>query len=326
MRTLLIPCAGERRIIGIPLILLRHPKDGRYLFDWVVDGVFPHTYDRIIYVIRDETNEKYDAKNLILSTMSHRFSDTSVEVLVLDEPTYGSAETVYVAIEKCEIKGEIAIKDSHAYTLLKEDCSGNFVSSLDLTKNLYNISDLRTKSFIVSNEQGQILDVIEKRFRSDVISAGLYGLKDTADFINAYERLSDGTYPITKLYVSHIISYLIGYKERIFRSYEVELFEEWGSNSIWSALQRQYANYYLDMTSLFGDKMTLSDIVVNQLKERSSKGAAFIAIVGDTNCDRDIQKELNEAGVNCIATISGCNKSSENIFIREFMDLETRGL
>ena len=326
MRTLLVPCAGERRIAGTPLIMLKHPKDGRYLFEWVIDGIYPFSYDRIIYVIRKETDNEYGLSELIREKLSKIMAQVKIEILVLDKATSGAAETVYTAINRCHIRGEIAIKDSHTYILLSEACHGNFIASLDMTVNLSHINDFRNKSFIVTNEQGQILDVIEKRFRSDVISTGLYGFKDASDFVYAYRRLSDGSYPISKLYVSHIISYLLGYKERVFHTYEVEKFEEWGTDSIWSALQRKYANYYLDMSSLFGDDIQISESVKSILKSRSERGASFIAIIEKPMNGRDIMQELTDIGVNCAAVIYGCNKSQENFFIQNLADLEKRGL
>lgn len=326
MRTLIVPCAGERRIHGIPLLLLEHPKDGIPLYYRVIEGIYPESYDQIVYVFRKEIDEEFGVKNKIIENI-HRINDRlNVKVVLLESVTSGAAETVYCAIQKCSLQGEISIKDSHAYTKTANACHGNFISSLDLLKDGYFIDDLRTKSFIVSNEQGQILDVIEKKFRSDVISAGLYGIKKCEDFIEAYERLSDKTYHIDKLYVSHIISYLIGYKERIFHSYEVEDFEEWGSSRIWSSLQRKYANYYLDVEKLFGSGLKPSGKTLDILCERSKAGASFVAILHREIFGRDIVCELREMGINCVSVVYGCNRSTENIFIETALDLESKGL
>ena len=74
---------------------------------------------------------------------------------------------------------------------ITKNMNGNFVSGLDLTTYNQDVFKVRTKSFIVTNEQNQILDIIEKKFRSDIISVGLYGFKNTNDFIEAYRNLSD---------------------------------------------------------------------------------------------------------------------------------------
>ena len=62
-----------------------------------------------------------------------------------------------------------------------------------------------------------------KKTRNELIQKKAYSLISSAfwerlvkwrraeDFIKAYEKLNDASYPISSLYVSHIISYLIGY-------------------------------------------------------------------------------------------------------------------
>lgn len=326
MRTLIVPCAGERRIYGMPLLLLEHPMDGVPLYYRVIEGVYPESYDQIFFVFRKEIEEEFGITKRITDTFKKKNDSLNVKVILLGSSTSGSAETVYRAIKECSLTGEISIKDSHAYTKTDKECHGNYIASLDLLKEGYHIDDLRTKSFIISNEQGQILDVIEKRFKSDIISAGLYGIRSTEDFMEAYERLSDRCYHIEKLFVSHIISYLIGYKEQIFHDYEVKDFEEWGSNRIWHSLQKKYANYYLDIDSLFDKVHNPSDKLYGMLQERSKKGASFIAVMRNNIKERDIVRELREKGINCVSVIYGCSRSTENYFIGSELDLEVKGI
>lgn len=227
MRTLIVLCAGNHTRGGIPLYLKEY-SDGKIIAQKAIEGIFPEEYDKIIYVIKKIDSLRYKAKQILEEKLDN------ITILELESETSGPAETVYMAIKVGNIKGEIAIRDSHSYIDLEKSVSGNFVAGLDLNEYEGKIENYRKKSYIVLNEQKQILDIFEKRFCSDIMSVGLYGFSDANVFLMAYEHLNHESYPIKKIYVSHIISFLIGYKHWIFHYANTKDYKEWTTDSTWS--------------------------------------------------------------------------------------------
>jgi len=321
MRTLIVPCAGSKKINRLPIYLNRHP-DGELLAKKAIEGVNTRNYDRIIYTIMSQ-DRQYDAERKLMNEVG---ADYHIEICELSEQTNGPAETVYQALIKSNVIGEVAVRDSTNYISFKNNADGNFIIGLDLTKVQGDILNLRSKSFIVMNEQNQVLDVIEKKFRSDVISVGMYGFESAEDYIFAYEHLNDKNYPIDKLYVSHIMSYLIGYKSRIFHYEEASVFEDWGSLEGYSVLQRDYATCLVDLDALYGENVNeLSDKQVNMLfNAAKSTNLSFIMFTSDVAVDRRrIEKLFRSAGINCTHVILLHSKSTVHRYIDSPEQLES---
>lgn len=319
MKNLVILCAGSRMVNGCPLFLLRHP-DGKLIAEKVIEGIFPESYDRIIYVILKETEQTFGASARILSSIDKNYP---IEVLQLSERTSGPAESAYFAVKKANIEGQLSIRDSHSYIALLEKPAGNFVAGLDLIEYEKNIDNLRSKSFIVLNEQKQILDVVEKRFCSDVISGGLYGFKQVADFIMAYEKLRDPDYPIQKLYVSHLISYLIGYSRRVFHCAAISEFEDWATPDSWMRIQKKYATYFLELDSVCGIESPYEEEVIKALRKASKNGCCFIAYTSERDIDiSSLMKYMHDEGINVLQIVTGCTASKIKAIIntRELLE------
>lgn len=234
----MVLCAGGKKLGGIPVCLNRHP-DGLLLAEKSIQGIFSENYDKILYVFTKDDDEDFGLSDIILSELGKKYP---VEALVLPKKTDGPASTVYQTIKQSGLEGCFAVRDCLNGIKLKEDGDGNYVAGLDLSKYDGEVLFPRSKSFIIINEQYQVLDIIEKKFRSDVISVGLYGFGDVKDYCMAYEHLSDGTYPVEKLYVSHVISYLIGYDRAIFHCLDVLEHDDWGSEDTWNILKKKYGD------------------------------------------------------------------------------------
>lgn len=237
MKNLIIPCCGRNFLNGKPKYLNRYP-DGRLLAVKTFQEINVGIYDTVYYVILKEDIDRFGA----LTVLDQELKDLPIlyQIVVLDKQTDGPAETVYNAIVKAEIKGEIVIKDLDNMLGVSGQACGNFVAGLNLIEYEKDVYQLRKKSFIVKNEQNTVLDIVEKRLCSDVISAGLYGFGNADDFIFAYERLQDKNYGIRHLYVSHVISYLIGFLGKNFDYIEVSKFESWGTEKEWKDVLQTY--------------------------------------------------------------------------------------
>lgn len=318
MRTLLVLCAGNERINHIPVCVNRHP-DGRMLAEKAIEGIYSKTYQRIIYVVTESIDKEFNVKKSLLKEI-HR----NIEVVCISEETNGPADTVYWAIKQAQIQGEFVVRDCSNSIEIENNIYGNFVSGLDLTTYSQDVYKVGTKSFIVVNEQNQVLDIIEKRFRSDVISLGLYGFKSADDFLMAYEKLNDPAYPISKLYLSNIISYLIGYDESIFHCVPVTHYEDWGSFETWNQIQRKYATCIVDADSMIGEILSNKnmELLLNTMSEIGT-GHMRCVIITSGEVDSDMLKKcLVDNGINCMGVVSGISQSNKKIIVSTPNDLK----
>lgn len=311
MRTLLVLCAGSRKINHLPVFLNKHP-DGKLLAEKAIEGIFAETYQRIVYVITKFIDQEYDAKKKLLSGIGR-----GIEVVCLLEETNGPADTVFQAIKYAGISGEFAVRDCLNSIEIEKNIYGNFISGLDLTLYNQDVYKVRTKSFIVVNEQNQILDIIEKSFRSDVISVGLYGFKNTDDFFMAYEKLSDSSYPMKKLYLSNIISFLIGYSQRVYHCIPVTKYEDWGSLEMWNQLQHEYAACIVDADSMVGEVLSDSsiDVLADCILKTGKRHMQFIIITVGNIYPETVINRLQNHGINCIGAIPGISQSNKRIIV-----------
>lgn len=320
MRTLIVPCVGRKIINGVPQYLNRHPN-GQLLIERSIEGVFSEEYNRVLIVLLKEDIREYNADRVITTELKHY----PIEIIVLNEMTSGPAETIYQAMKKANVSGTVVVKDADNYLKTEQIPQGNFVAGLDLNTWERDVHNLRNKSFLVVNEQGNLLDIIEKQVRSDVICLGLYGFKNAEDFMNAYEHLNDASYPISKLYVSHIISYLIGYSGRVFRYVSSLEYENWGDERLWKDLQRDYTLYFIDLDNILGRDGTLSQGNQEKMFSLQSRGASFIGFtVKDAEYKTSALKILQDAGLNFIKVIYGCPYSEQKEIIRSAEEMERK--
>lgn len=314
MRTLMVLCAGNKALNKIPIFLNRHPN-GKLLAEVAIEGIYPEKYTRIIYVVSRYDEINFNAKNVLIKELGGKYT---IEVICLPMITQGPADTAYYAIRRANVKGEVTIRDSLNYIQLENEGKGNFIAGLDLTHYERDIKKLRTKSFILLNEQKNVLDVIEKKIKSDIISVGAYGFKKSSDFLAAYRKLKDPSYPIEIMYVSHIISYLIGYEQRIYHCVNALEYEEWGSEEAWAFIQRQYATYFVNMDMLCSeDDITNIPIkLIDKLHVISENGATIVFFTSRIDVDRDkIVKGFLDIGIRCKEVVCGISGSRNRMVI-----------
>lgn len=315
MKTLIIPCAGGSEIDERPLYIMHHP-DGKLFLEKCIEGMHAESFGCIVIVVLANDENKFHVKSIIENKFNRQLS--RLKIVILPKRTNGPAETVYEAIKVARIKGQVVVKDVISSIDVPEMDHRNYIAGLNLTTWKQDIHDIRRKSFILLNEQKQVLDIIEKQIRSENISVGLYGFNDADDFLFAYKRLNDKNYPIQCLYISHIISYLIGYKNKVFHYLPVSRFEEWGTEKAWMEIQRRYSNYFLNLDSLFGSELNYQDHkdIFDALKTISDNGATF---VGFTSNDESVKKKTKkffaDEGINCIQVVYGCSMSKMKMII-----------
>jgi len=243
MRTLIIPAAGKssRYSNMRPKWLLTHPT-GALMIKKVLDAVKYEQFDRVVITVLREHCDHYDA-DIIL----RQIFGSSVDLLILDQSTSSSAETVYHTIKKADIIGQIVIKDSDCIVESSGIYEKNSVVGMELDSKS-DVYKIQTKSFIVKNDDGIVLDIVEKEVVSNTICLGVYSVA-SEEFITAFEEVRDSlTYKILdEIYVSHIISYLILEKQEIFNYIKSTRFVDWGTIDDWNSERSKFKTYVFDI-------------------------------------------------------------------------------
>ena len=324
MSALIVPCAGRStRFPGMaPKWLLRYP-DGKLMIEKSVEGLDLNSFDDVIITIVKEHAEKFSADK-ILENIFHFKTSTNFHLCILDNFTSCQAETVAETLELCGVKGDFAVKDSDNYIKVSVPPAGNgnFVTGINIETFPKEIRRLNSKSFLTVNEQGIILDIIEKKIKSQFISIGLYGFADSEMFCNAYRHLNSTSDPCKEIYLSHIISYLIGKGQAVYRYLEAEDYEDWGTVQDWNIVLDKKSSVIIcadDLLFNCSSPETLAPVNENleTVKKLFDDGAQIIIMTSlPAKFKNLIQTELEKIEVHAHAIITDCNYSHRLLISR----------
>jgi hypothetical protein len=237
---LIIPAAGKssRYPNMKPKWMLTHPS-GKLMIEKIIDGLKITDYEKIYFVILKEHCIKYEA-DIILN---QSFTDDLFEIVILENATQSSPETVYECIQKKYIKGNIVIKDCDCLVEYNIPDTSNFVVGLSLNIKP-NIKNLQQKSFIVSNQDDIVQEIVEKKIISDKVCLGVYGMS-AEDMVMSYKRLTENL--SKEIYFSHLISDLIDMHHKVFTVIEADNFIDWGTKEEWFSSINIKNTYLIDI-------------------------------------------------------------------------------
>ena len=320
---LIIPAAGKssRYPNMKPKWMLTHPS-GKLMIEKVVDGLKIDDYRKIHFVILKEHCLEYEADFVL----KQAFPSDIFEITILDTPTLSSPETVYKCVKQNNIYGNIVIKDCDCLVSYDSPQSSNFIVGLSLAKKP-NIKNLQQKSFIISNQDNVIQEIIEKKIVSDNVCLGVYGMR-AEDMILSYEKLLNVL--SKEMYFSHIISDLIDTHNRIFTAVEADDFIDWGTKEEWFSSTTMKNTYLLDIdgivlfnTGKYGTENwfnTLKPIEENirVIKQLSDQGHEIIFITSRTQDALLLFEEfLKEREITYKTIIHSC-LHSKRILVNDF--------
>ena len=127
----------------------------------------------------------------------------NINVVILEERTNGPAETVHKIIKqsKIDLSSGILIKDCDSY-FNHNISDGNYVCISTIAEHEV-LKRLSSKSFIISNDQGIITNIIEKEVISNKFCVGGYKFESAKLFCDTFENLQHKN--VREIFVSHII-------------------------------------------------------------------------------------------------------------------------
>ena len=277
-----------------------------------LEGLDISGYDRIIITILQEHVDNFDADKVLSSAFCFA-EDARFEICILKEPTSCQAETVYLSLLNCNVQGSFAVKDSDNYIDCDLSNKIDYVVGINITEFPKEVRRLAAKSFLVMNEQGIIVDIIEKKIVSENISVGLYGFGDAELFMKTYLYLQSVNEQKNEIYISHIIAYLIGSGQSIYEYVKAQDYEDWGTLEDWNLvlniLYDSEENYkrYLNIQKQNPKKENF-----DFLRRYTEKGGQIIALTSRQEKERkEVINSLLQEGISVHALIMECYLSHE---------------
>ena len=238
----IVPAAGlSSRFPGTKPKYLLYSYDHRMMIRDAVEP-FIGQYNITVGILKQH-NELYNAEVFLRNEIPN------VNLVILDEPTSGPAETVFRIIEKAQLDhtNSVFIKDCDSFFNFEMDAittKENFICTSRISDHskLHNLS---AKSFVRINEHGFVLDIAEKNVISDTFCVGGYKFESIKTFCAAFRSLGHHSRENPKeLFVSDVIEYMLesGY---IFHNTPVTEYFDVGTLEAW--------NEYNDVPVIFCD-------------------------------------------------------------------------
>lgn len=221
---IIIPAAGlSTRFPNMRPKYILTDYTGKMMFENAIKpfvGLYPITIG-----ILQEHEDKYQVSKYI----KHEYNN-NIKIVILPNITAGPADTVYQILDKSKINNdkEILIKDcdsffDHGFQ------SGNYIC-VSKIEDHETLKRLASKSFVISNDQGIITNIIEKQVISNTFCVGGYKFESVKIFKESFERIKDKD--IKEIFVSHIIEDCLSrgiiFKEsKVSKYIDVGVAEEW---------------------------------------------------------------------------------------------------
>jgi hypothetical protein len=250
----------------------------------------------------------------------HRAFDRAIEVLVLDEPTDGPAHTVTETVARAAIIGPLCVKDSDTLFQLPAFPAANFIAVSDLHCQTF-LSLPAAKSYVQLNEQGLVIDIVEKSVSSNLISVGGYGFTGAAAFTQSFNTLT-AALGHKKLYVSHVLANLI-FEGEVAEPCLVTDFVDISTLADWNAYRARHATIFLDIDGvLFRNQSRffppfwgtpvepIAENIAHLLKLQAG-GAQFVFVTARPEAFRpQTTAALDAAGLKIHALVMDCHHST----------------
>ena len=300
-----IPAAGKSsRFNGFSPKWMRTHPDGNLMIQKSLETFNNQDFD--IYLI---TTSEIEEKFSVIEKL--KLALPKVNIIILNNSTKSSVETLLLGLEKIgkliNIDTPLFVKDVD--NLVEFDWK-NFdmstSSSVGLDIKLQIVNNIANKSFIVVNEDGLIIDFIEKEIVSNIISVGTHYFKSALEALTTAQLLLTNNVDQThELYTSHLIAYNI-YSGIEYKMIPAIKYEDFGTQIEWDKVRDSYKTIFVDFDGT---------LVENRGRYSNPNWFSRSDIPLEKNID--ILKRLHANGSQIIITTSRLN--SEKEYIREFL-------
>jgi hypothetical protein len=325
--TVLVPCAGPLPADGRrPSWLLTTPT-GELAVTRAVMAIPAPQIARVVIGVSQMADQKFGAAEALRRSFAAS-QLRAPEIVIVDHPTRGAADTVELMIEQAAVEGPVAIKDAHGIFQLQAPLpDSSFIAVSDLRENL-DTPRVGQKSFVLCNEQGLVSDIIEKEVCSNLISVGLYGFADAQIFRKHFLALSNAA-GAGAFFVSHIMSEAIAGGD-VVEPVKTRDFVQADDHHSWRGFCERHKTLVLDIDGVvfrnhsrffapfWEEDDTPIDPNVQFLLKLQAEGAQLVFMTARP--DEYRQKTLNALlalGLNVHGLITGCNHA-RRLLVNDF--------
>ena len=275
-------------------------------------------YPITIGILRDH-NTQFNAAEFI----RYEFGD-SVRIVVLDEPTQGPADTVYQIIKRSRIDltDDILVKDCDSF-FKHEIRPGNYVCVSKIADHVI-LKKLASKSFVRSNEQGIITDIIEKQVTSDTFCVGGYKFESADLYIKMFEGITHKKEVFVSDVIQQCLLHGLIFTENLVSDYtDVGTSEDWFEYNDKPVIFCDIDGTLIVSQSRVGKNNYFSkpDVLqrnVNALLEKQKAGAQFVFTTArDVIFEEQTKKLLDFLGFKNYKLVIGL-QNAKRILINDF--------
>lgn len=180
--------------------------NGKTMIEVVINNLKPSTNHKFIFICQREHYEKYDLHNIFRNA-----TDNNFEVIQIDGITQGAACTVLCAKEYINNDQGLLIANSDQFI---ENNINDFIQKSQENGKDGNIMTFLSShpkwSYVRKNEDGLVLETVEKKVISNDATVGIYYFKKGSDFINGAESMiKKGIKSNNEFYVCPVYNELI---------------------------------------------------------------------------------------------------------------------
>ena len=196
---------------------------GQMMFERAIE-YYVGKYSVTIGILR-EHESKYHVAKYIEDTYGKL-----VKTVILEEQTSGPADTVYQILKQSNLADneEFLIKDCDSF-FDHVPTEGNYVCVSSITEHEV-LKRLSSKSFVISNDQGIINGIIEKKVVSDKFCVGGYKFDSVGLYKKTFEHLKEKN--VKEIFVSHIIQDCL-FNKHIFQEKPITNYIDVGTAEDW---------------------------------------------------------------------------------------------
>lgn len=327
---LIVPMAGKSsRFPNMkPKYLLTHPN-GNLMVEASLAGIQKNTFDCVVFTILEEHELEYNVKYMLDCAFRLKFKKVRYVTI---KKSSSPADTIRQTLDRIEddIDPEtlITIKDSDGYVVIDYNQPSPYVAGLKIGPDS-NVRNIQNKSFIMTNQDYLITDIVEKQIISDTICVGVYcayyqDLKNALGIYSDLEALSE-----REVYMSEIFFNIIAVSD--VRLVEVKKFTDFGTLEDWEVERAKRKTYFIDVDGVlvknvgkYGINNWDSEPVfieenVEKVKELYDTGAQIILTSSrDGKSLYEISNILNtKYSINIFRIVSECNHA-ERVIINDF--------
>jgi hypothetical protein len=301
--------------------MLTHP-DGNMMVKKAIEGIPIEAKDTILTILK-EHEEQYD----IIAGLKDNLGD-EITIVVLDKQTESQSETIYQTLKKANVTESFLVKDSdNLFSIEKPNEDFNYVCFSDIHE--HEEINPGNKSYIKLNEQGIIVDIVEKQVVSKFFNVGGYYFKSPSVFMKTYEKLSSDTNN-KELFLSHVIQDMIANSGEVFLGKEAKNYFDWGTLNDWFKYRKKFKTFIFDIDGIvfenagqhfkprWGDKGPIKDNIELIKKLSDDPYTQLYFLTSRPEKFRQLTENmLNENGIKHSGLIMGCNHA-KRIIVNDF--------